>query len=228
MHHRPLGPSGACAEFAGREPREYNRIAIPIVEAICAAHMATGVDQPLGIRLYRICSSTPALDWFLLTKRPQNIRNMLPTDWGEGWPNVWLGTTTKNQEEANRRIPYLVAVPAAVRFLSVEPMLEPVDVTPWLVLSSGDRRAPISWIIVGGESGGGARPTHPDWIRGLRDQEHGAGAQLFVKQIGSNHTFLARCHQQGRRPGTMAGRFAGAGLPAMKSFCSSLGLGRHR
>ena len=71
MHHRPLGPSGACAEFAGREPREYNRIAIPIVEAICAAHMATGVDQPLGIRLYRICSSTPALDWFLLTKRPQ-------------------------------------------------------------------------------------------------------------------------------------------------------------
>jgi len=180
------------------------------------------------VDLWSRIRSTPALDWFLLTKRPQNIRNMLPTDWGEGWPNVWLGTTTENQEEANRRIPYLVAVPAAVRFLSVEPMLEPVDVTPWLVLSSGDRRAPISWIIVGGESGGGARPTHPDWIRGLRDQEHGAGAQLFVKQIGSNHTFLARCHQQGRRPGTMAGRFAGAGLPAMKSFCSSLGLGRHR
>src|SRR5439155_26279151 len=76
----------------------------------------------------------PALDWFLLTKRPQNIRDMLPTDWGEGWPQVWLGTTTENQEEANRRIPHLVAIPAAVRFLSVEPMLEPVDVAPVLVL----------------------------------------------------------------------------------------------
>src|SRR6516225_11196308 len=51
---------------------------------------------------------------FLLTKRPQNIGDMLPTDWGEGWPNVWLGTTTKYQEEANRCVPYLVAVPAAV------------------------------------------------------------------------------------------------------------------
>jgi protein gp37 len=108
--------------------------------------------------------------WFLLTKRPQNIRDMLPTDWGEGLPNVWLGTTTENQEEANRRIPHLVAIPAAVRFLSVEPMVEPVDLTPWLMLPSHDRSAPISWIIVGGESGGGARPMHPDWVRGLRDQ----------------------------------------------------------
>ena len=131
--------------------------------------------------------ATPALDWFLLTKRPQNIRDMLPTDWGEGWPNVWLGTTTENQEEAHRRIPDLVAIPAAARFLSVEPMLEPVDVAPWLGLPSHESRALISWIIVGGESGGGARPMHPDWVRGLRDQVRGAGAKLFVKQIGSNH-----------------------------------------
>ena len=81
---------------------------------------------------------------------------MLPTDWGEGWPNVWLGATTENQEEANRRIPHLVAIPAAVSFLSVEPMLEPVDVASWLVPPLHDGRAPISWIIVGGESGGGA------------------------------------------------------------------------
>jgi Protein of unknown function (DUF5131) len=88
------------------------------------------------VDLWSLIRSTPALDWFLLTKRPQNIRDMLPTDWGEGWPHVWLGTTTENQEEANRRIPHLVAIPAAVRFLSVEPMLEPVDVAPWLVLPS--------------------------------------------------------------------------------------------
>jgi protein gp37 len=99
--------------------------------------------------LWSLIRSTPMLDWFLLTKRPQNIREMLPTDWGDGWPHVWLGTTTENQEEANRRIPHLVAVPAAVRFLSVEPMLELVDVAPWLVLPSQDGRAPLSWIIVG-------------------------------------------------------------------------------
>jgi len=139
------------------------------------------------VDLWSLIHSTPALDWFLLTKRPQNIREMLPIDWGEGWPNVWLGTTTENQEEANRRIPHLVATPAAVRFLSVEPMLEPVDVAPWLVRPSDEGRAPISWIIVGGESGGGARPMHPDWVRGLRDQVHAAGAKLFVKQIGSDH-----------------------------------------
>src|ERR1700674_3691035 len=80
------------------------------------------VPTPWRVDLWSVIRSTPALDWFLLTKRPQNIRGMLPTDWGEGWPNVWPGTTTENQEEANRLIPHLVAIPAAVRFLSVEPM----------------------------------------------------------------------------------------------------------
>jgi protein gp37 len=152
------------------------------------------------VDLWSLIRSTPALDWFLLTKRPQNIRDMLPTDWGEGWPNVWLGTTTENQEEANRRIPHLVAIPAAVRFLSVEPMLEAVDVVPWLVPPFHDGRAPISWIIVGGESGGGARPMHPDWVRGLRDQVRAAGAKLFVKQVGSNHTLWPSVSGKGEDP----------------------------
>jgi len=92
------------------------------------------VPKSWRVDLWSLIRSTPALDWFLLTKRPQNIGDMLPPDWGAGWPHVWLGTTTETQEEANRRIPHLVAIPAAVRFLSVEPMLEPVDVAPWLVL----------------------------------------------------------------------------------------------
>jgi protein gp37 len=66
-------------------------------------------------------------------------------------------------------------------------MLESIDFTPWLMLPSHDSRASISWIIVGGESGGGARPMHPDWVRGLRDQVHAAGSKLFVKQVGANH-----------------------------------------
>ena len=98
---------------------------------------------------------------------------------------ILAGTNeSENQEEANRRIPHLVAIPAAVRFLSVEP-IEPVDVAPRLMQPSHGGKAPISWIIVGGESGGGARPIHPDWVRGLRDQVRAAGAKLFVKQSGS-------------------------------------------
>ena len=143
---------------------------------------------------------------------------MLPTNWGEGWPNVWLGTTTENQEEANRRIPHLIAIPAAVRFLSVEPMLEPVEVAPWLLLPPHDMRAPISWIIVGGESGGNARLMHPDWVRGLRDQVHGRRRQALREADRQQSRAVARGHRQGRRPSTMAGRFAGAGIPAMKSY----------
>jgi protein gp37 len=79
-------------------------------------------------------------------------------------------------------------------------MLEPVDVAPWLMLPSRDGRAPISWIIVGGESGGGARPMHPDWVRGLRDQVSAAGAKLFLKQMGSNHTLWPSVTGKGEDP----------------------------
>lgn len=79
--------------------------------------------------LWQLIEATPHLDWLLLTKRPQNVQNMLPTGWGDGWPNVWLGTTVENQTEADRRIPHLLKVPAKVRFLSCEPLLGPVDLT---------------------------------------------------------------------------------------------------
>ena len=79
--------------------------------------------------LWHLIAATPNLDWLLLTKRPQNIIKMLPHIWGDGWPNVWIGTTVENQTEADRRIPHLLAVPAAVRFLSMEPLLGPVDLT---------------------------------------------------------------------------------------------------
>ena len=130
--------------------------------------------------LWALIRATPALEWQLLTKRPQNIAGMLPPDWGNGWSNVWLGTTAENQLEAARRIPHLIAIPAAVRFLSVEPMLEAIDLSFWL-----DR---LHHVIVGGESGVGnrSRPMHPDWLRDLRDQALNAGIALFIKQLGSN------------------------------------------
>lgn len=141
--------------------------------------------------LWRLIDETPDLDWLLLTKRPQNIRKMmiaarravLGSDVGEEhviwpWPNVWLGTTVENQEEANRRIPALLNVPAAVRFISAEPLLEPVT------LSNYGAGASLNWVICGGESGQHARPFHLSWARSLRDQCQTAGVAFFMKQLG--------------------------------------------
>lgn len=170
--------------------------------------------------LWALIHDTPHLDWLLLTKRPQNIAKMLPGSdgagdtpharsvWGAGWPNVWLGTTVENQAEADRRIPHLLAVPAAKRFLSMEPLLAPVDLRGWLRAfdhcahdgaavngcegcdgtGGGDcgavTRSGIDWIIAGGESGSKARASHPDWFRSLRDQCQAAGVPFFFKQWG--------------------------------------------
>ncbi len=112
------------------------------------------------------------LDWLLLTKRPENISSMLP-DWWTGQDlGIWLGTTVENQRRADERIPILREVPCAVRFLSVEPLLGPVEL---------DLRG-IHWVICGGESGPGYRLMHPDWARSVRDQCSQAGVPFFFKQ----------------------------------------------
>lgn len=147
--------------------------------------------------LWELIDATPDLTWLLLTKRPQNIRKMLPEInntllCGRPYlPNVWLGTTVENQAEADRRIPHLLSVPAAKRFLSCEPLLGPVDLTAIPRLQAEGFMRPldgrfnrIDWIIAGGESGRAARPSHPDWFRGLRDQCAGAGVPFLFKQWG--------------------------------------------
>jgi protein gp37 len=151
--------------------------------------------------LFDLIAQTPNLDWLLLTKRPQNISKMTPTLWNI-WKNVWLGVTVENQTEADRRIPLLLQTPAVVRFLSCEPLLGPIDlerhlnggktIAEWKAraLSGADPYGfrptypRIHQIIVGGESGTGARPMHPTWARSLRDQTKAAGAAFFFKQWG--------------------------------------------
>lgn len=151
--------------------------------------------------LWALIRASPNLDWMLLTKRPGNIAKMLPPDWGNGYPNVWLGCTVVNQEEADRDVPKLLAAPAAVRFLSMEPLLGPVNLTE-IALAWPDLRASVildvlrgtggfngtpgklDLVIVGGESGPGARPMHPDWARSLRDQCNAAGVAFHFKQWG--------------------------------------------
>ena len=105
-------------------------------------------------------------------------------------PNVWLGVSAERQQEADARIPDLLATPAAVRFVSAEPLLGPIDFTRRQSHPAGDRLSSrtwlddIDWIIVGGESGTNARPMHPDWARSIRDQCADAGVAFFFKQWG--------------------------------------------
>ena len=140
--------------------------------------------SPWRARLWPLIEATPWLDWLLLTKRIHNVARMVP--WGTAWPeNVWLGTTAENQRWADRRIPILLDLPARVRFVSAEPLLGPISLEKWMPRRKSSRNAPrLHWLIAGGESGHGARPTHPEWIRVLRDQCQSSGIAFHFKQWG--------------------------------------------
>jgi protein gp37 len=117
----------------------------------------------------------------VLTKRPgravawwKQYRRNFP----DGWPpNIWIGTSVENQKYAPR-LTVLGRLPAPVRFVSAEPLLERIDLTPWL------EKGVLKWVIVGGESGRAARPMDLDWVRHLRDQSASAGVAFFLKQLG--------------------------------------------
>lgn len=128
--------------------------------------------------LMNLINITESLDWLLLTKRPQVAKKFFADR--EVPDNVWLGTTVEDQAMANLRIPTLLEIPAAKHFLSCEPMLGPISLDQdWYVWHSR-----INWIICGGESGRGARPMHPSWVRDLRRQCLLPGIAFFFKQWG--------------------------------------------
>jgi protein gp37 len=159
--------------------------------------------------LFEIIRNTPNLDWLLLSKRPENIEDMLPDDWGNGWDNVWLGTSVENQAMADLRIPILLKIPARIRFLSCEPLIGPVNIEKWIGESEclaredvthcvhwWDGTEPccacgnhsIDWVIAGGESGPNARECAEEWIESLTKQCKEGGVALFNKQMGENAT----------------------------------------
>ncbi|WP_322073383.1 phage Gp37/Gp68 family protein [Burkholderia cepacia] len=151
------------------------------------------VDPAWRADLFDLIERTPNLDWLLLTKRIGNVPTMLRHIGADRLPdNVWLGATIVNQTEADRDIPKLLEVPARVRFLSMEPLLGPVDLTsiPWgghrvsVLQGWSSPEHGLHWVIAGGESGSGARPMHPDWSRSLRDQCSTAGVPFLFKQHG--------------------------------------------
>lgn len=146
--------------------------------------------DPWRDEAWEIIRRTPHLTYLILTKRAGNIDCRLPDGWP--WPNVWLGVTAENQEMADRRIPILLQIPAAVRFVSVEPMLGPIDLQTmdevfcdagmpfvWQRL----KRPGINWIICGGESGPNARPMEEGWAMNLLGQCRDANVPFFMKQM---------------------------------------------
>lgn len=128
--------------------------------------------------LWDTIRATPELDWQLLTKRPGNIAAMLPEDWGDGWPHVWLGTSVEDMTQAHR-VATLSGIPAAVRFMSYEPALGPLDD---LDLTG------LHWVIYGGESGAKYREHDLAWPRAMREKCERAGVAFFFKQSAARFT----------------------------------------
>lgn len=201
-------PRTRTTESYWRKPLGWNDAAVANADGakVFAASLAdvfeanTRFDLDLWrLELFELIRLTPALTWQLLTKRPQNVLPMLATalearsratvsvetiDWLTAWldgvspTNVWLGTTVEDEERAAERIPHLVRAPAAVRFLSMEPLLERVD------LKRHDL-AGVHWVIVGGESGKKARVFDPSWALDVVAAARAVGVASFVKQMGS-------------------------------------------
>ncbi len=170
-------------------------------------------------RILEVILACPQHTFMLLTKRPQNIERKLYEiteanpirELGDNdyIPNLWFGVSVENQAAANERIPELLKTPAAVRFVSCEPLLGPVDLERYLIncADCGNRGSSayvgqehdlcfhvcpkkgegprLDWVICGGETGPGARPMHPDWVRSLRDQCWEAEVPFFFKSWGN-------------------------------------------
>jgi protein gp37 len=186
-----------------RKPLQWNKATEGAKERprVFCASLADWLDDEVPVEwladLLDMIRRTPSLDWLLLTKRPENWaklmnwcfgRLMTLTHGGNGlkefvdaWihdappRNVWIGVTVEDQQRADERIPSILSIPARVRFLSCEPLLEGVDF---------GNLAGINWVICGGESGPKAHPMHPDWARSLRDQCAAAGVPFYMKQMG--------------------------------------------
>ena len=195
-----------------RKPHVWNRAAQgkpkSVFPSLCDVYDSE-VPIDLFVAFLRVIFATPNLRWLLLTKRTDlhfirlwEAMNLLIrnydehslfgqwlTKWREGVPpqNVWVGASVENQAMADRRIPELLEIPAVKRFLSVEPMLERIDLQ-YAALTGAESlqsRGGIDWVFFGGESGPGARPCYLQWIRDGVRQCQLAGVKVFVKQLGA-------------------------------------------
>ncbi|MGW5003194.1 phage Gp37/Gp68 family protein [Streptomyces hydrogenans] len=189
-----LRPDKVNAPLTWRKPR---RVFVNSMSDLFHAD----VDQSWITDIFAVIAAARRHTFQLLTKRHARMRHLLndptfvdhvrsrahgkglPADaWQWPLPNLWLGVSVENQQWADIRIPALLDTPAAIRWISAEPLLGPVDLTQFVGQEHG-----LDWVVAGGESGTGARPAHPDWFRSLRDQCATANVPFFFKQYGAWH-----------------------------------------
>lgn len=140
--------------------------------------------------IFATIRACPYHTFIILTKRPQNINPKYFATFPLSYKHVWLGVSVENQKIADERIPILLSIPAEKRFVSVEPMLEEIDLWEYLQFfiyksrcnCCKDEHKYLDWVICGGETGPGARTIHPGWVRSLRDQCETAKVPFFFKQ----------------------------------------------
>lgn len=206
----PQGERRRTSEDYWSKPRAWNRRAAKTGKpetVFCASLADWAEDRPELIPwrndFFALTEETQNLIYLMLTKRPENIRQFWPWLWSERRANVWFGTSVESQNEGNKRVIDLLYSVHGPKFLSCEPLLGPVDLTSLPAMRGNiydaltgrewteDRKhsvgfgPSIKWVICGGESGPNARPTHPDWVRSLRDQCAEAGVPFFFKQWGA-------------------------------------------
>jgi protein gp37 len=195
--HDVWGPKKERRTFSEKhwqEPLRWNEQALRARERhrVFCASMADVFEEaaPSGEldKLWRLIKNTPNLDWLLLTKRPERIGESVPWDWGSGYENVWLGTSVEDHRVL-QRVTQLTEIPAIVHFLSVEPLIGPIDELPL----DG-----IEWVIVGGESGPGAREMRSEWVDSIHRQCRKADVPFFFKQWGGVRKKIAGRELHGR------------------------------
>jgi protein gp37 len=174
------GARVVASDAMWQQPLKWNKAAEKAGErhrVFCASLADVGEDRPDLIlprnRLVNTILATPHLDWLLLTKRPENMRRLFDDAILE---RCWVGVTAENQEYADKRCVILRDIPARVRFVSAEPLLGPIDFSGLGL---------INWVIVGGESGGGARPFEVSWAHDIIKEAAYVQVPVFMKQLGA-------------------------------------------
>lgn len=135
--------------------------------------------DPWRAEAWQIIQELSNYDFLIPTKRPERIRECLPPNWHDGYHNVWLGVSIENQKTADERIPILKEIPAAVHWISAEPLLERIAIGGYLFLNDK-----IDWVVVGGESGPNCRLMDIEWARLIRKDCKFCGKAFFLKQLG--------------------------------------------
>jgi len=197
------GTRAIAAEMYWKDPVRWNRLAEKEgvrKRVFCASLSDVFEDRPeldeQRSRLFDLIEDTPNLDWLLLTKRPNNIKPMLPAAWTFTMPeNVYFGTSVEDQASTNERTHWLIEYSILMDckfFLSIEPLLAPVDLSAVLPFGC------LNWVIVGGESGPNARPMDLQWVRNIRDQCLIACVPFLFKQHGGTNKKAAGRTLDGR------------------------------